>query len=428
MTLALAIGYFFAALAVVGIAYQLIALAAVWRFFARAAPRSAGTEPVTILKPLHGAEPRLVENLASFLAQVYAGPVQMVCGVGGAEDPAVLAVHELSRKSEALSFPRKREPTSQVSLQSQAQGVTTTQELGPRFRGDDEAGFVTNGVITLNTGPLAPGANAKIGNLIAMMPAAMHDVLVVSDSDMVVDSLYLSRILGALEQPGIGAVTCLYAGRGDAGGWSRISAAAMSYTGLPNMVMALATSIAQPCLGSTIAIRRENLAAIGGFERFADVLADDYAIGEAVAGLGLKVAVPPMVLTHACAHRNLAELWHQHLRWSATIRGVAPMRHAGSGVTHALAFAAIAALFLPVPGFWLIAAALAVRVAMALSVNRIAGVRSRFILALPLADFLEFAVFIASLFARKIDWRGSRLRIMGQGRIADQNPSASENS
>ena len=265
-------------------------------------------------------------------------------------------------------------------------------------------------------------ANAKIGNILAMMPQARHDIIVLSDSDMAVGRDYLAKLLGALEQPGTGAVTCLYTGRGDAGLWSRISAAAMSYTGLPNMVMALATSIAQPCLGSTIAIRRETLASIGGFERFADVLADDYAIGEAVAALGLKVAVPPMVLTHACAHRNLAELWHQHLRWSATIRGVAPMRHAGSGVTHALAFALLASLLLP-PGFaWLIAAALAVRVAMALKINRIAGVRTRFIVLLPLADCLEFVVFVASLVARKIDWRGSRLRIMGQGRIADRNP------
>ena len=384
MTLSHSIGYLFATLAVIGIAYQLIALVAVWRFFARTAPLSTGSEPVTVLKPLHGAEPRLVDNLASFLAQDYVGPVQLVCGVGDSGDGALAAVAAV----------QGRWPEAEIAI---------------------------------STGPRRRAVNAKIGNILASMPLARHHVLVLSDSDMAVHGDYLAKLLGALEQPGIGAVTCLYAGRGDAGWWSQISAAAMSWTGLPNMVMALATSIAQPCLGSTIAIRRETLEAIGGFERFADVLADDYAIGEAVAELGLKVAVPPMVLTHACAHRNLAELWHQHLRWSATIRGVAPLRHAGSGVTHALAFALLASGFLPLSYAWLIAAALATRIAMALTVNRIAGVRNRFILLLPLADLLEFAVFIASLFARKIDWRGSRLRIMDKGRIADRNPSASEN-
>ena len=78
MTLAHAIGYLFAALAVIGIAYQAIALAAVARFFAGTARRGSGSEPVTMLKPLHGDEPRLVDNLASFLDQDYAGPVQMV--------------------------------------------------------------------------------------------------------------------------------------------------------------------------------------------------------------------------------------------------------------------------------------------------------------------------------------------------------------
>ena len=377
------IGYFFAALAVIGIAYQLIALAAVLRFFARPAQRGGSSEAVTVLKPLHGAEPRLVDNLASFLEQDYAGPVQMVCGVGEPEDSAMTAVAAL----------RDAHPQADIAL---------------------------------STGPRWPGANAKIGNVVAMLPHARHDILVLSDSDMAVHRDYLATLLGALEQPGIGAVTCLYAGRGDAGIWSRISATAMSATGLPNMVMALATSIAQPCLGSTIAIRRETLAAIGGFERFADVLADDYAIGEAVAALGLKVAVPPMVLTHACAHRNLAELWHQHLRWSATIRGVAPLRHAGSGVTHALAFALLACPFVPLYGAILAAAALTVRGLMARTVDRIAGVQSKFIYLLPLADLLEFAAFVASFGARAIDWRGSQLTMTQKGRIARRNSSTSE--
>ncbi len=217
------IGCAFGALAVIGIAYNLIALAALRRFFAQSATATTGSAPVTILKPLHGAEPRLVENLASFLNQDHAGPVQVICGVGSADDPAVDAVKALQARYPAAD-------------------------------------------IVLVTGPRAPGANAKIGNVAAMMPAARYDILVLSDSDIATDRTYLAPVLAALDQPGVGAVTCLYAGRGDAGWPSRISAAAMSYTGLPNMVMALATGIAQPCLGSTIAIRRGTLDRIGGFE------------------------------------------------------------------------------------------------------------------------------------------------------------------
>jgi ceramide glucosyltransferase len=118
-----------------------------------------------------------------------------------------------------------------------------------------------------------------VGNLVAMMPLAAHDVLVLSDSDMVVERDYLSIVTGALEQPGVGLVSCLYTGRGDAGVWSRIGAAMISFQQTPNMVFAVTHGLAQPCMGSTIALRRDTLTAIGGFERFADVLADDHAMG-----------------------------------------------------------------------------------------------------------------------------------------------------
>jgi ceramide glucosyltransferase len=167
---------------------------------------------------------------------------------------------------------------------------------------------------------------------------------------------------------------------------------------------------------------------LGGFERFADVLADDYAIGEAVAELGLKVAVPPMLLTHACADTSLGELWRHHLRWSATIRAVAPKRHAGSGVTHAMAFGLLTVPFLPGPGLALTATALAVRLLVAINADRIGHVRQGLIWLLPLADALEFAVFVTGLVTRKIDWRGRELRIMGRGRIAQRNSSASDHS
>ncbi len=383
MTPPASIGIAFAALAVIGIAYQVIALAALCRFFSRPALRGSSDAPLTILKPLHGAEPELSSNLATFLSQDYSGAIQMVCGVGNAEDSAIPAVAELRRTNPEAT-------------------------------------------IELVTGLRPPGANAKIGNLCAMLPAARHDILVISDSDMAVQPSYLTNLIAELDQPGVGAVTCLYTGRGDTGLWSQVSAAAMSYTGMPNMVMALATSIAQPCLGSTIAIRRTTLNALGGFERFADELADDYAIGEAVAALGLQVVVPPILLTHACAQRSLAEVWRQHLRWSVTIRGVAPMRHAGSGVTHALSFALITVPFLPMAGAVLVAAALLVRLSLALVVNRISGVRQRFIWLVPIADLLEFAVFLGSFAARTIDWRGRRLTMADPRRIAHPVTSTTE--
>jgi len=377
------IGIAFAGLALVAVVYQGVVLAAFWRWFDAPCPRDDGDTPVTLLKPLYGAEPNLAENLATFLVQDHAGPVQMLCGVNSADDAALPVAR-------ALVPPRPQ----------------------------DE--------VTIAPGPRAAGANGKIGNLVAMMPLARHDVLVLSDSDMVVAPDYLGKVLGMLAQPGIGAVSCLYVGRGDAGRWSQIGAAAISYAMMPNMVLALRHGLSQPCMGSTIALRRETLDAIGGFERFVDVLADDYAIGMAVCELGLRVEVPPMLVTHACEEPNFGALWRHHLRWAATLRSIVGIQHLGTVITHALPLAVLAALFQPLAGAALIGAALAARLQIKQAVDRQAGHSSGSVVDLVLSDFLGFFVFLASLTARTIDWRGHRLTMAGNGRIRSRAAPSSQ--
>jgi ceramide glucosyltransferase len=377
-------GYALAALALIGAVYQAISLAAMRRFFAaRPTPHGRTTEAVTLLKPLHSSEPHLTENLSTFLVQDYAGPLQMVCGVGDALDNAVPAVEAL----------RRAHPSADIAL---------------------------------TTGPLGPGSNAKIGNLIAMMPAAKHDILIMSDSDMAVGPDYLAALLVALQQAGVGAVSCLYAGRGDAGSWSQVNAAIISWSTAPKIAMSLATGMARPCMGSTIAMRRETLERIGGFAAFPDVLADDYAIGEAIAALGLTVAIPPILLTHACREESLGDLWRQQLRWAVTIRGLAPLRHLGSGIVFALPLAMLAIPFAPLAGLAAAMTALTIRLLVAHSVDRIAGRRTAPLWLLPVADCIEFAAFLASLTARTIDWRGRSLTMAPNRRTIAPDHTQSE--
>ena len=377
------IGAGLAVLAGIGIFYQLVAIWAVGRFFTAQPPRTGGSGGVTVLKPLHGAEPGLTANLASYLGQNYPGEVQLLCGVGQAGDAALASVEEL----------RGSRPDAEISV---------------------------------SQGPPPPGANGKIGNLRALMPLARHDVLVLSDSDIAVDKDYLAHVLGALEQPGVGAVSCLYAGRATGGVWASLDAAIVSYSALGKVVMSLTLGAARPCMGSTIALRRETLDAIGGFARFADVLADDYAVGQAVAELGLKVSIPPILVTHACSAASPGALWRQHLRWAVTIRGVAPLRHIGSGVVHAVPFALLTLPFLPLAGLLLTLAALTVRACAARQVDAIAGRRSAPVWLVPIADCIEFAVYAASLAGRTVHWRGETLRTLDRGRIASRASSASE--
>lgn len=377
------IGWLLLALAAIGTLYWAIATAVLQRFLARHAPASVRREAVTLLKPLHGAEPQLAANLASFLRQQHDGPVQMVCGVQREDDPAAGTVRAL-------------------------------QAGHPEAR------------IDLVIDSARHGANAKIANLINMMACAEHDIVVLSDSDMAVAPDYLAQILAALEKPGIGIVTCLYRGRGDAGFWSRLAAAGPSYQFLVGLVFGTSMGLAEPCMGSTIALRRSTLSAIGGFEAFADVLADDHAIGAAVRAQGLGIAIPPLLLSHASAETGIAQVWRQELRWAATIRALSPAGYAGSLIGFPLPLAILGSAAHPWPGLLVTAAALLARIRTVRVVDRHAGAATAPWWLLPLRDALSLAVFVASYFVRVVDWRGTRLRMEGDGQIVSpaENPSS----
>lgn len=356
-------------LSAAGLLYTLLAWQTVALFsHAPLAPETL-PEPVTLLKPLHGAEPRLAENLATFFHQRWAAPLEMVAGVGRADDPAADVARSLA------------------------------------------------GDVRLVVDGRRHGANAKIGNLVNMEGAASHDLLVLSDSDMAVPDDYLPIVAAALARPGVGAVTCLYRGRGDAGGWSTLGAAAISYHFLPSVLVGLRLGKARPCMGSTIALRRETLARLGGFRRFADILADDYAIGEAVRDLGLTVAVPRLVITHGCAERSLGALLRHELRWAATVRQLDFGGHAGMVTTFPVPFALLAMTWLPLPGAAALLAGLVARWALARAVDRLAGARSASPWIMPLRDCLSLVVFLLSFLVGSVEWRGSRLAMRRNGRI-----------
>lgn len=358
-------------LAAVAIGYQFRATLAT-RAFARARrPELAAPEPVTLLKPLHGAEPHLTDNLASFLRQEWPAPIQLVAGTNRADDAALTVARALS------------------------------------------------GNVTVNAPAPPLGSNAKVSNLANLLAGARHDLLILSDSDMAVPPDYLARVAAALAKPGVGAVTCVYRGRADAGFWSRLFAAGIDYQFLPSVLVSDAIGVGDACMGSTIALRRSTLDTIGGFARFADALADDHALGAEVRALGLRVTlVRGLVLAHGCAEASFTALFRHELRWLVTLRAIGPGAHAGSLFTHALPLALLSAAITPVPGMVAVVAAFAARMVLAGAVDRLVGGRILRRALLPVRDCLSFVVFVASFFARSVDWRGTSLHVKGHGRIA----------
>jgi ceramide glucosyltransferase len=331
---------------------------------------------LTILKPLHGDEPGLLDNLATFCEQDYPAPIQIVCGVDDATDPAAAAAERL----------RARFPDLDIALVADA---------------------------------ARHGANAKVCNLINMLPLARHGVLVLSDSDIGVPSDYLRRVIDALEQPGVGAVTCLYTGWAAAGFGSRLCAMGIDYQFLPNALTGMALGLAEPCFGSTIALRRAVLDEIGGFEAFAGFLADDFEIGRAVRAKGYHITVPAMAVRHACGEESIGEWLAHELRWARTIRIVAPAGHAGSIVTYAIPLALLGAIL---SGFTVFACAvlattLVARAVLKWRIDRFFDCNGGPLWLLPVRDVLSFGVFMVSLFGGSVAWKGERLRVEKSGTL-----------
>jgi ceramide glucosyltransferase len=264
------------------------------------------------------------------------------------------------------------------------------------------------------------GPNRKISNILNMLPQARHDVLVFADSDVSVGPNYLRNVIGELQKPGVGLVTCAYRGQPDPGFWPRLSAKATNYQFLPGVVTGLALGLARPCFGQTIVMRRDTLEKIGGFTPFVRHLAEDHAIGEAVRLLGEKVVIPPFTISHACVESSAAQLIAHELRWSRTIRRIDPLGHLGSALVHPFAFALLAVIF-SAGGWWawsLALAAMCARLALKLLSDRALKQAHRDLWLLPFWDIVSFAIFVASFWSSRVIWRGVSFKVDGDGLLS----------
>jgi ceramide glucosyltransferase len=372
-----ALGWTMLALSQLGVIYTLLAALAARRTLNRARRASVGPAPdVTIVKPLNGADSGLRGRLESFCRQDYSGRIQIVFGVHDAADPAIAVVRALQIAYPALD-------------------------------------------IDLVIDPRIHGANRKATNLINMADIAKHEVLILSDADIIVGGDYARTVTAALSEPGVGLVSCLYVGRDRGGLWARLSAMAINYRFIPSAMLGKATGLAEPCFGATIAVRSEVLERIGGFAAFANHLADDYEIGRAVRQLGLKIAMPPMVVTHICDEASARELIVRELRSGRTVRQIDPVGYAGSFVTYPFPLILIAAALLgPTPlVLALIAGTLAVRIAFKLVIDTITCAPAGRWWLIPAGDILSFGLFVASFAVNRVGWHGARFRVSREGAL-----------
>jgi ceramide glucosyltransferase len=363
-------------IAIVGCAFTLVVSACVIGF-----PRDTSTGPVaqlpvTVLKPLHDAEPGLPGRLAAFCRQNYAAPVQVLCGAQDRDSPAVPVVGAMAADSP---------------------GTTIELVVDPRSH----------------------GVNRKVSNLINIMPRARHDTLVLSDSDIVVGPDYLRAIAALLAPSQVGAVTCLYYGIGGDGLWTRLSALAINAQFLPQAIMAVGLGLAKPCCGATIALRRPMLDRIGGFGALADTLADDHAIGVAVRAQGYDIVTAPFLVGHRCFEASLHQLVRQQIRVARTIKSIYPVAYACTIITHTWPLALVGLVLGSPAASLVVAAALLSRVMLCRCVEWRFDLPRHNYWLIPLQDMIAFGVYVMSFFGATIHWRGADYRVTADGTLLE---------
>jgi ceramide glucosyltransferase len=371
------LGWAFCLLASIGVLYAVLSGVLVLRFFAKRRAMSAAALPgVTLLKPLHGSEPGLFEDLESHFRQAVPCPLEIVLGARDPEDPSLGVAKDVI--------------AAHPDIPSQ-----------------------------LCSGAPDLGRNRKVSNLANMAARAGGEVLVLSDSDIGAPPDHVARVLGVLGEPGVGVVTCPYYGKARTGFWSRFAAMGVSYGFLPNVIAGVSMGLATPCMGSTIALRRETLEGIGGFAAFRDVLADDYAIGAAVRAAGLKSVVAPVLVSHSCDESDLRSVFAHELRWSKTVRRLDPLGHFGSLIAYPLPLGLLGAAFLGFTPASLVVVGLsfAARIWLMAAVDRMIGQESGPWWLIPPRDALSLAVFAASFLVRTVEWRGQRFRVAANGEL-----------
>lgn len=343
------------------------------------APTPDFAPPVSLLKPLHGAEPNLEAHLETFFRQDYPSFEILFCA-RFADDPGLAIARRV-----AARYP-----------QVTAQFLCT---------GDDT------------------WINAKVSSLEVMGAAAQHDIFIISDSDVRVAPNYIREVTAPFVNENVGAVTCLYRGVADRGLWSRIEAAGMSVEMTAGVLTARLLEGMKFALGPTMAVRRGCVRKMGGFGVLGPWCSDDFILGANVAAQGNTVVLSHHVIDHIVLNHSLiASLQHQ-TRWMKSTRFSRPLGHLGTALTFSTPFGILAcwaavALHHAAFGFDALAYALLQRMILGALIGGFAVHERhllRTVLLYPLRDFLGFLCWAASYAGGTILWRGRRYRLTRGG-------------
>jgi ceramide glucosyltransferase len=352
----------------------------------QARPPDSQLPAVSILKPLKGTDTQAWECFCSHCEQDYS-QFQLIFGVSDPADPVVEVVRKLQEKY----------PNLAIEL------IFCDRTLG---------------------------ANIKVSNLVQMLPSARHEILLVNDSDIRVPKDYLRKVVASFADASLGLVTCLYRGVASSTLGSRLEALGISTDFIPGVLSARFLEKGLHFgLGSTLAFRRRDLEAVGGFGELLDYLADDYELGRRIAVTGKRVELSATTVTTFLPAYTMRQFFQHQLRWSRTIRDARRWGYAGLIFTFGLPWALLALLAAHGAAWaWaLLAMTLAARLAVGFGTTVVLLNDRQFLsdfLLLPLRDLIAPFVWAASFMGNRIHWRGAVFELKN-GRLTIPKPASS---
>ncbi len=358
--------------------YQIGSLFAVRTFFARELTPAGPTPPVSIIKPLKGADAGLYANLASFCCQLYP-EYQIVFAVARSDDPAVSVVRRLMTDY----------PANDIAIVVDA---------------------------------TVHGVNRKVSSMINAWQLAKYDIIAISDSDIRVESDYLRRVVPFFAEPAVGLVTSLYRSSGADSAAAAVEALGFTVEMVPNVVVAERLEGLSFALGASMVCRRAAVESIGGLQVLADYLADDYQLGNRIAGAGWRVELSADFVESISSRESFAAILSRQLRWCRTMRVSRPAGYFASVLKDPLPAVIIVLVVAGVSPASIKAVILlyGVRLTVATLLSRFYvkdKLLPRYLWLLPLRDSVTFIAWLLAFTGNRVTWRGDSFRVLSGGKM-----------
>jgi ceramide glucosyltransferase len=371
-----------------------------WQFIAaqrfplhRRSPNPGFAPGITLLKPLKGLDPDHSEQcLTSWLTQDYAGPQQFLFVVADANDPVVPLVQRL---------------------------ITAHPHHDAR----------------LLIFPERVGANAKVSKLAQAESLIAHDLVLVSDADVLAPTDLLSQMVLPLQDAGVALVHSFYRSANPSNAAMEWEATAMNADFWSQVLQSRMLAPMDFALGAAMLVRRSALEGIGGFRALADYLADDFQLGHRIVAGGGRIELTPVIVECLDVPTGWKTIWTHQVRWNRTIRVCRPGPYIASILANGTLWNALAAAVVwwhPTlssrergPWIGLFMGLIIARSLMAqLLAQQLAAVPGRpsrgdsFVFGMAAAkDLLGAAVWVAAIFGNTVHWRGIDYSVDREGRL-----------